>query len=54
MKPRLEAILDKLRKADLATCMDVTIDGPNVRGPSFGDTPLHIFAIGAMQRALVY
>lgn len=40
----IEAVLAKLRSAELPTFMDVAIDGPNVKGRSFGDTPLHIIA----------
>ena len=45
MNTRLEAALEKIRRAELPTFMDVEITGPNVKGRSFGDTPLHIMAI---------
>ena len=45
MNTRLRAVLDKLRYANLPTFMDVEITGPNTKGRSFGDTPLHIVAV---------
>lgn len=45
MNTRLQAVLDKLRYANLPTFMDVEIIGPKTKGRSFGDTPLHIMAV---------
>jgi ankyrin repeat protein len=44
INPDLEAALAKIRDADLVQFADVKLDGPNVRSPSSGETPLHIVA----------
>jgi len=41
---QLEAVLTKIRRAELIQFADVPLDGPNARSPLFGDTPLHIVA----------
>jgi ankyrin repeat protein len=45
MKTKLKAVLARIRYAELPVFEGVEVDGPNVRGRSFGDTPLHIVAI---------
>ena len=45
MPSSLEKVLEKLRAAKLVTFNDVSIDGPNTKGNTWGDTPLHIVAI---------
>src|SRR5450432_3491612 len=54
MTEDLTTVLARLRVAELPTFEGVVIDGPNVRGRSFGDTPLHIVAIwGDLEAARV-
>jgi ankyrin repeat protein len=45
MKPELEAVLARIKEADLPVFEGIDVNGVNVRGRSFGDTPLHIVAI---------
>ena len=45
MNPELEAVLAKIRRAELPTFMDLPIDHAHVRGVNFGDTLLHIVAV---------
>lgn len=45
MSTALESVLGKIRHAELAQFLDVLLDGPNVRSPVSGETPLHIVAI---------
>ena len=50
----LTSVLARLRDADLPAFEGMVLDGPNVRGRSFGDTPLHIIAIwGDLEAARV-
>jgi ankyrin repeat protein len=41
----LESVLEKIRRAELTQFSGVPLDGPNVRSPLSGETPLHIVAI---------
>lgn len=45
MSAELEAVLAEVRRANLPTFIDVPIDGPHVRGTSFGTTLLHVVAV---------
>jgi uncharacterized protein len=45
MSKDLHDVLKKIEDADLVTFMDQSLSGPNVRGMSFGETPLHIVAV---------
>lgn len=54
MTKNLTTVLAKLKEADLPTFEGIVLDGPNVKGRSFGDTPLHIVAIwGDLEAARV-
>ena len=41
MTRELESVLERIRGADLAQFADVILDGPNVKSPLSGETPLH-------------
>lgn len=45
MNSELEAVLTKIRDADLPTFIDTPIDSAFVRGPAFGTSLLHVVAI---------
>jgi ankyrin repeat protein len=45
MISELETVLAKIRRADLIQFADVSLDGPNVKSPLSGETPLHIVAV---------
>jgi ankyrin repeat protein len=45
MSPALANVLEKIRRANLPSFIDVQLNGPNVRTRSFGETPLHVVAI---------
>jgi ankyrin repeat protein len=45
MNPELEKVFAEIRRAELLEFADVRLDGPNVRSPIFGETPLHVVTI---------
>lgn len=45
MEPDLAQVLEKIRRANLWEFMGVEVNGPNVRGSSFNQTPLHVVAV---------
>lgn len=45
MNSKLEAVLAKIRDADLPTFIDTPIDSAFVRGPAFGTSLLHVVAV---------
>ena len=45
MSPRLKSVMNKLNYAGLPTFEGVALTDANIKGLSFGDTPLHIMAM---------
>src|SRR6266568_889899 len=45
MNTQLDSVLAKIRHAELVQFSNVRLDGPSVRSPLSGETPLHIVAI---------
>jgi ankyrin repeat protein len=45
MSPQLQSVMAKIEYADLSVFEGIQLNGPNIRGRHFGDTPLHVVAV---------